>query len=65
MSYNNYIPDNHDLWEEHDRMQTNRIEKLPVCCCCGNPIQQETAVFIHRCWFCDACMEESRVEVDI
>lgn len=35
------IPDNHDLWEAHDREQAKRLAELPVCEICGEPIQDE------------------------
>lgn len=35
------IPDNYDLWLEHDRKQQEKINKLPVCDCCGEPIMDD------------------------
>ena len=39
--------DNYDLWVAHDNDMQREIEKLPLCECCGEPIQQDTAVRIN------------------
>lgn len=31
------------------------LKKLPVCTCCGEPIQQEKAVNYDDKWFCVNC----------
>lgn len=59
------IPDNYDLWEAHDRERTRLIEQLPVCFHCEQPIQQEMAVCLDGTWYCDECLENNRVEVEI
>lgn len=48
-----YIPDNLDLFEMHDAEQERELRKLPVCCCCGEHIQQEKAVCIEDDWYCE------------
>jgi len=57
------IPDAYDLWEAHDREQCRRLEQLPVCADCDNPIQQEDAVYINGEWLCDDCLSSYRREV--
>ena len=59
------IPDNYYQWEAHDRRQSYLIQKLPRCERCGNAIQQERAVCIDGCWYCDDCIEFYREEVGI
>lgn len=59
------IPDNYDLWEAHDREQSRRLERLPKCFHCGEPVQQEMAVCLDGRWYCDECLEMNRVEVEI
>lgn len=37
--------------------QDERLKELPVCCCCTEPIQQETAICINDEWVCDECLD--------
>ena len=53
------LPDNYDLWEAHDREQEEALEKLPVCDCCGEPIQQGEAVYYNDQWFCKDCEDKA------
>jgi hypothetical protein len=55
-----YIPDVHDLWERHMTEQEAQLDKLPRCCECGEPIQQETAVYINDDFICDECLATYR-----
>ena len=57
------IPDNYELWEAHDREQALKLAQLPTCECCGDAIQQESAVCIEGFWYCDDCLEHYRREV--
>lgn len=41
-----------------DAEKTAQLERLPVCCCCEEPIQQEDAVCINDEWFCDSCLTD-------
>lgn len=47
-------------FERYDAEQENELQRLPVCCECGNPIQQEKAVRINGDWYCDECLDEMR-----
>lgn len=51
------IPDNYDQWKAHDREQTKRLEELPVCEICGEPIQDEHLYLINDEFVCPACLE--------
>ena len=51
------IPDVYDLWEAHDREQAKRLERLPVCEICGEPIQDEHLYLINDEFVCPACLE--------
>ena len=51
------IPDNLDLYERHEREQAKKLNELPVCSNCGEPIQDETAYYINGEWICNDCME--------
>lgn len=41
----------------HDREQAKRLERLPVCEVCGNPIQDEHLYLINDEFVCPACLE--------
>lgn len=50
----------------HEAEQEKELEKLPECCNCGFPIQQDTAVYINGEWLCDDCLKDfRRAVVDI
>ena len=46
------MPDNYDLFAMHDAEQEKRLERLPVCEYCGEPIQQEKAIYYNDQWCC-------------
>ena len=37
--------------------QERELQQLPKCVCCGNPIQDETAVCINDELICHGCIE--------
>lgn len=51
------IPDNLDLFEQHDREMEKALSRLPKCDQCEQPIQQEMAVRISGKWYCDSCLD--------
>ncbi len=48
----------------YDGEQQARLDKLPKCENCGQPIQQDTAVQIGGCLYCDECIDDMRVSID-
>lgn len=38
--------------------QEEQLEKLPICECCGEPIQQEEAIYYNDQWCCEDCEDE-------
>lgn len=38
--------------------QERWLESLPTCECCGQPIQQDTALHIGKDWYCDECVRD-------
>ena len=44
----------HDA-ERYAAEQEKKLMKLPVCECCGEPIQQEKAVYYNDQWCCEEC----------
>lgn len=57
------IPDAYDLWEARDREHSRWLERLPKCCCCQEPIQQEMAFCLDDHWVCDDCIKNHMEEV--
>lgn len=35
--------------------QERKLELLPKCCCCGEPIQTEEAICVNDEWYCEEC----------
>lgn len=58
------IPDNYDLWEQHEAAQEKALSRRPVCSECENPIQDETAFYINGEWICENCMDTYKKYVD-
>ena len=56
--------DNYDLWKEHDRMQEEWRQRRPKCICCGENIQEDTAVQIRGDYYCDKCIDDMRVYLE-
>ena len=52
------IPDNYDRWASHDAEQERQLQKLPVCSCCDNPIQDEYFYQINDENLCVHCLNE-------
>ena len=58
------VPDRMDF-EEHDRMQSEWLKKRPKCICCGEHIQDDSAVQIMGNYYCDRCLDDMRVYIDV
>ena len=54
-----YIPDAYDQWKAHEAEQQAQLDKLPKCCECREPIQDEYAYYIYGEWVCEECMKEN------
>lgn len=44
---------------EYFNAQEEKLERLPKCCECGEPIQQEEAVEIDGNWYCEDCEDKA------
>lgn len=42
----------------HDSEQQAKLEKLPICEICKEPIQQEKAIYYNDQWCCKECEDE-------
>lgn len=48
-----------------DADQQRKLDRLPECADCGNPIQDETAFYIDGEWICEDCIEAYRRDVGL
>lgn len=53
------IPDNYDLWVEHDREQERQLAQLPRCSECRRPIQEDYCYMINDMPICPDCMDRN------
>lgn len=44
-------------YERYSAEQERRLDKLPRCSCCDEPIQDDFAYYINDEWICDECMD--------
>ena len=65
MAYTTEIPDALDMFHAEDHRKEQWRESRPKCKHCGHRIQQDYAVCLEGLWYCDECLEDNRVEVDI
>lgn len=42
-------------YEAYEREQSAELDSLPCCDRCGEPIQQERAVYYNDQWICEDC----------
>lgn len=55
-----------DDFASHDREQAKRLERLPKCDICGEPIQDDHFYLIDGYNFCPGCLEDHfRKEIEI
>ena len=54
-----YVPDNYDLWKQHDAEQQAKLDKLPECSNCNQPIQERYCYEIDNELLCEDCMKDS------
>jgi formylmethanofuran dehydrogenase subunit E len=50
------LPDYNDLLDSYEAEQQRELDRLPICSCCDEPIQQDTAICIDDEWLCDDCL---------
>lgn len=56
-------PDRPDF-EERDMKQAQWLERRPKCICCGEHIQDDSAVQIMGSFYCDRCLDDMRVYIE-
>ena len=52
-----YVPDNYDAFLSHEAEQESYLSKLPVCCECDEPIQDDHLFEINGELICFDCMK--------
>ena len=52
------MEDNYSRWEHHDAEQERWLDKLPVCCLCNQPIQNERLFDIEGNLYHEECAED-------
>jgi formylmethanofuran dehydrogenase subunit E len=52
-----YCPDNYSQWENHERQQEAWLRKRPVCCYCGEHIQDDYFYQINDEVICKDCLD--------
>ncbi|MFR4350545.1 MAG: hypothetical protein ACLT3H_02625 [Roseburia sp.] len=57
-------PDALSLFESYDRNQEEWLENRPKCICCGEHIQEDSAVQIRGDYYCDCCLDDMRVYIE-
>lgn len=58
-----YIPDNYDLWKDHEEEKERRLKRRPICAECGEHIQDEYGYQFNGAWLCADCLEDYKVEI--
>ena len=58
------MKDSYDLFVENEARLEKILARLPKCCLCGEPIQQEDAVRLGNDWYCDDCLDDSRESIE-
>lgn len=53
------IPDNYSAWEQHEADKERRLDRLPRCSECGEPIQDEHCYEVNDELICPDCMESN------
>ena len=53
------VPDNYDLWKQHDAEQQAKLDKLPVCDYCGESIQSDYYYLIFDDVICEDCLNDN------
>ena len=59
-----YVPDNYDLWKDHEWEKERRLKRLPKCIECGEPIQSDHAYQFEGKFICPDCMEYHKVDIE-
>ena len=56
--------DPHRDFVRDDARKAKWLDSRPICTECDEPIQEESAYYIHDGWICEQCVKECRKAVD-
>lgn len=59
-----HIPDYNDLHDEYEAEQERKLNKLPKCDCCGQPITDDYFYNIDGTYICEDCLSDYRQKTD-
>ena len=54
-----YVPDNYDLWKQHDAEQQEKLDRLPLCEYCEEHIQSDYYYEIGNECICEECLNDN------
>ena len=57
-----YIPDNYDKFQEYEYEREARLEELPVCSECDEPIQTEECYEFNDELICPDCLKDNHMK---
>lgn len=49
---------------QFDNEQYMDLKKRPICCSCGQHIQEEYGYVIGNDWYCEKCLEDFKEYID-
>lgn len=52
------MPDNYSVWSAHDAEMEAMLQRLPVCSCCKEHIQDDTCYKVDDKVYCEGCMRK-------
>ena len=50
------MPDNYELFKQHEDNQLSKLDRLPTCTNCGEYIQDDYYYEINEEYLCEECM---------
>lgn len=53
------IPDNYDMFVQHDAEQQRKLERLPICADCGEHVQDDHFYLINDEVICPDCLDSN------
>ena len=59
------IPDNYDLWLDHEIRTETLLQRRPICSICEEHIQEEMAFEYDGHWICIDCIKTNWKEVPV
>ena len=58
------LPDNYDMWNEHEWKKERWLTKRPICRECGEHIADEYSYQFSGKWYCPDCIDRHKVYIE-